>query len=65
MSSFASVEGMDVKSLSENLWYANAGITLNTYVHSSMERKRKQLELLHVCVYRGQNRDHKIGKVLL
>lgn len=39
--------GMDVKSLSEILGHANAGITLNTYVHSSMERKRKQLELLH------------------
>ena len=39
--------GMDVKSLSEILGHANAGITLNTYVHSSMERKRKQLERLH------------------
>ena len=40
--------GMDVKSLSEILGHANVGITLNTYVHSSMERKREQLELLHV-----------------
>ena len=39
--------GMDVKSLSEILGHANVGITLNTYVHSSMERKREQLELLH------------------
>ena len=38
--------GMDVKSLSEILGHANVGITLNTYVHSSMERKRKQLEQL-------------------
>lgn len=40
--------GMDVKSLSELLGHASVGITLNTYVHSSMERKREQLELLHV-----------------
>ena len=39
--------GMDVKSLSELLGHASVGITLNTYVHSSMERKREQLELLH------------------
>lgn len=38
--------GMDVKSLSEILGHANVGITLNTYVHSSMERKRQQLEQL-------------------
>ncbi len=38
--------GMDVKSLSELLGHANTAVTLNTYVHSSMERKRSQLELL-------------------
>lgn len=36
--------GVDVKSLSEILGHANVGITLNTYVHSSMELKRSQLE---------------------
>lgn len=36
--------GMDVKSLSEILGHANVSITLNTYVHSSLELKRKQLE---------------------
>ena len=40
--------GMDVKSLSEILGHANVTITLNTYVHSSMELKRTQLEKL-VC----------------
>lgn len=35
---------VDVKSLSEILGHANVNITLNTYVHSSMELKRKQLE---------------------
>ena len=40
--------GVDVKSLSEVLGHANAAITLNTYVHSSMELKRAQLEKL-VC----------------
>ena len=38
--------GVDVKSLSEMLGHANVGITLNTYVHSSMEMKRSQLEKL-------------------
>lgn len=38
--------GVDVKSLSEILGHANAAITLNTYVHSSMEMKRSQIEKL-------------------
>lgn len=40
--------GVDVKSLSEILGHANVNITLNTYVHSSMELKRTQLEKLAV-----------------
>lgn len=36
--------GVDVKSLSEILGHSNVGITLNTYVHSSMELKRLQIE---------------------
>ena len=38
--------GVDVKSLSEILGHANTAITLNTYVHSTMEQKRAQLEKL-------------------
>jgi len=38
--------GVDVKSLSEILGHSNVNITLNTYVHSSMELKRNQLEKL-------------------
>ena len=38
--------GVDVKSLSEILGHASVNITLNTYVHSSLEHKRKQIELL-------------------
>lgn len=38
--------GVDVKTLSEILGHANVSVTLNTYVHSSMERKREQLEKL-------------------
>lgn len=38
--------GVDVKSLSEILGHANVSVTLNTYVHSSMEMKRAQLEKL-------------------
>ncbi|MCD7859348.1 MAG: site-specific integrase [Firmicutes bacterium] len=38
--------GADVKSLSEMLGHANAAVTLNIYVHTSMETKRSQLEKL-------------------
>ena len=38
--------GVDVKSLSEILGHANVNITLNTYVHSSMELKKTQIEKL-------------------
>lgn len=36
--------GVDVKTLSEILGHADVSITLNTYVHSSMELKRIQIE---------------------
>ena len=36
--------GVDVKSLSEILGHGDVSITLNTYVHSSMDLKRSQLE---------------------
>ena len=39
--------GMDVKSLSEILGHSNVSITLNTYVHSSMELKKIQIEKLN------------------
>ncbi len=39
-------QGVDIKSLSEILGHANVSITLNTYVHSSIELKRIQLEKL-------------------
>lgn len=35
--------GVDVKSLSEILGHSNVSVTLNTYVHSSLEMKRQQL----------------------
>lgn len=37
---------VDVKTLSEILGHANVGITLNTYVHSSIDLKRSQIEKL-------------------
>lgn len=40
--------GVDVKTLSEILGHSNVSITLNTYVHSSMELKRQQIEKLSV-----------------
>ena len=36
-------EGFDAKSLSEILGHSNVNITLNRYVHSSMEQKRKNM----------------------
>ena len=38
--------GMDIKSLSEILGHANSNITLNIYVHSSMEQKARQINRL-------------------
>ena len=38
--------GVDIKTLSEILGHANVSVTLNTYVHSSMDLKRKQIEKL-------------------
>lgn len=38
--------GVDVKTLSEILGHANVSTTLNTYVHTSMDIKRNQLEKL-------------------
>ncbi len=36
--------GMDIKTLSEILGHSSVNITLNTYVHSSMELKKRQVE---------------------
>lgn len=41
--------GVDVKSLSEILGHGDVSVTLNTYVHSSMDLKRIQLEKI-TCV---------------
>lgn len=40
--------GVDVKTLSEILGHANVSTTLNTYVHSSMDLKRSQIEKLNL-----------------
>lgn len=45
--------GADAKSLSEILGHANVQITLNRYVHPSMDDKRSQLDLLFSI--KGQN----------
>lgn len=36
--------GVDVKTLSEILGHSNINITLNTYVHSSLEHKKEEIE---------------------
>lgn len=43
--------GMDVKTLSEILGHSNVNITLNTYVHTSIESKRIQLEKISKNLY--------------
>lgn len=45
--SFASLciqKGMDIKMLSEILGHSNVNVTLNRYIHTSLEQKRKQME---------------------
>ncbi len=39
-------EGADVKSLSEMLGHSDVGITLNRYVHPTMNTKRKHIDIL-------------------
>ena len=41
--------GMDVKSLSEILGHSSVNITLNIYVHSSLEHKQKQIDNVFIC----------------
>lgn len=41
--------GFDIKTLSELLGHADASLTLNRYVHSSMEQKKKFVERFSVC----------------
>lgn len=44
--------GFDVKSLSEILGHANVNITMQRYVHPSMELKRKEMNRLEkICIY--------------
>lgn len=49
--------GCDVKTLSELLGHANANITLQRYVHSDMNRKRREMNRFfsnRYAVYKGQ-----------
>ncbi len=39
--------GVDIKSLSEFMGHSNVSVTLNTYVHSSIELKKMQIEKLN------------------
>lgn len=42
-------DGFDMKSLSEILGHSSVNITLNRYVHSSLEQKRKNMGKLALC----------------
>lgn len=46
--------GMDIKTLSEILGHSNVSITLNTYVHSSLELKKSQMEKVEKFFNQGQ-----------
>lgn len=46
--------GMDIKTLSEILGHSNVSITLNTYVHSSLELKKSQIEKVEKFFDKGQ-----------
>lgn len=43
-------EGFDIKTLSEILGHVNVNITLNRYVHSSMELKRANMDKLNIMI---------------
>ncbi len=44
-------KGFDVKSLSEILGHSDIQITLNLYVHSTMQRKKQLMERFEDCLY--------------
>ena len=46
-------EGFDTKSLSEILGHSNVNITLNRYVHPTMETKRNNMQKLSVLLAAG------------
>ncbi len=48
-------QGVDMKSLSEIMGHANVSVTLQRYVHPSMELKRKQINKINEPALRGQN----------
>ncbi len=47
--------GMDVKSLSEMMGHADVKITMQRYVHPSMDSKKEQVDRLPIFVLEGQN----------
>lgn len=47
--------GFDVKTLSEILGHSSVQITLNLYVHSNMQRKRKLMEQFGNYLYAKEN----------
>lgn len=53
--SFASMciqKGMDIKMLSEILGHSNVNVTLNRYIHTSLEQKRNQMEKIFYDYYK-------------
>lgn len=56
--------GFDIKSLSEILGHTSVNITLNRYVHSSMEQKRKHMDKIRIQSQdKEENQIIKTGKM--
>lgn len=51
--------GFDVKSLSEILGHATINITMNRYVHPTLEMKKKQYGKVISTIHRQLNRQHR------
>lgn len=47
--------GFDIKSLSEILGHSSIQVTLNLYVHSSMQRKKQLMDQFELCLYQSNS----------
>lgn len=56
--------GFDVKTLSEIMGHSNISITMQRYVHPSMEQKKAQMNKLSLSNIHGQNSGHNYAKPL-
>ncbi len=50
-------KGFDAKSLSEILGHSSVQVTLNLYVHSSLQHKKELMEKFDICCYQSRTLD--------